>query len=389
VRRTTDGKSGTRSARRPARDVALARLQFALEAANVGTWQWDVRSGQVTWSDNLEAIHGLPPGSFGGDFASFLDDVDPRDRAAVTERVQAVMAAGGDYHVEYRLATGGGERWVEGKGRMVLDDQGRPLRMTGVCMDITLRKRSEQRLALLMSELRHRVKNLLTVIRSLSAQTLAHAPSLEAFHGAFEGRLSGLAGAHDLLVESDWQGAGLRALITAQLAPFLAQPDRLRLSGEEVILPAAAAFALGLTLHELATNAAKYGALAGDGVVEVRWWRDGAGSGRHLVLVWQERDGPEVRSPQRRSFGTELIERGIPHELGGSARLDFLAHGVRCELRLPLDSGAAAGSRGQADGLALAPGDRDQEQQAEAAAREVGCHQQQGGGGRQQAFPEP
>jgi PAS domain S-box-containing protein len=388
VEQSANGESRAR-ARRPARDVALDRLQFALEAANVGTWQWDVRSGQVSWSDNLEAIHGLPPGSFGGDFASFLDDVDPRDRAAVSERVQAVMAAGGDYHVEYRLATGAGERWVEGKGRMVLDDQGRPLRMTGVCMDITQRKQAEQRLALLMSELRHRVKNLLAVIRSLSAQTLAHAPSLEAFHGAFEGRLSGLAGAHDLLVESDWQGAGVRALITAQLAPFVARPDRLRLVGEDVTLPAGAAFALGLTLHELATNAAKHGALSGAGLVEVTWRHDGAGCGRQLVLVWQESGGPEVLPPQHRSFGTELIERDIPYELGGSARLDFLAHGVRCELRLPLESGAAPGSRGQADGVALAPGDRDQEQQAEPAARHAGRHQQQRRGAGQQAFPQP
>jgi PAS domain S-box-containing protein len=128
---------------------ALSRLQFALSAANVGTWQWEVRTGQVHWSDNLEAIHGLPPGSFGGDFASFLADVDPRDRAAVTAQIEQVVANGGDYHVEYRLAgSGTAERWVEGKGRMILDAEGRPLRMTGVCRDITLRKQAERRLEL-------------------------------------------------------------------------------------------------------------------------------------------------------------------------------------------------------------------------------------------------
>jgi PAS domain S-box-containing protein len=327
----------TRKARRAAADDRLARLQFALDAAGVGTWQWEVRSGQVTWSDNLEAIHGLPPGSFGGDFASFLDDVDPRDRAGVTARIQAAMASGGDYHVEYRLATGAGERWVEGKGRMILDREGQPLRMTGVCMDVTARKQAELRLELLMGELRHRVKNLLAVIRSLSARTLAHAASLEAFGRAFEGRLSGLAGAHDLLVESHWQGAGLGALIRAQLSPWLAQTGRLRLAGEELVLPAEAALTLGMTLHELATNAAKYGALSSEaGEVDVAWRRETAAAGDELVLLWQERGGPPVRPPERRSFGSELIERGIAYGLGGTARLEFPPDGLRCELRLPL-----------------------------------------------------
>src|SRR5687768_1625508 len=106
VEERADGASGTRmpasprASRRPRHDDALARLQFALDAAGVGTWQWEVRTGQVTWSDNLEVIHGLPPGSFGGDFASFLDDVDPRDREAVMARIKAAMTSGGDYHVE-------------------------------------------------------------------------------------------------------------------------------------------------------------------------------------------------------------------------------------------------------------------------------------------------
>jgi PAS domain S-box-containing protein len=343
VEERADDASGTRmpasprASRRPRHDDALARLQFALDAAGVGTWQWEVRTGQVTWSDNLEVIHGLPPGSFGGDFASFLDDVDPRDREAVMARIQAAMTSGGDYHVEYRLATGAGERWVEGKGRMILDRHGKPLRMTGVCMDVTARKQAELRLELLMGELRHRVKNLLAVIRSLSARTLAHAASLEAFGAAFEGRLSGLAGAHDLLVESHWQGAGLRALIRAQLSPWHAQPDRLRLGGEDLVLPAEAALTLGMTLHELATNAAKYGALSTEGgEVEVAWRRAAAAGGEDLVLLWQERGGPAVRPPERRSFGSELIERGIAYGLGGSARLEFPPEGLRCELRFPL-----------------------------------------------------
>ena len=265
----------------PSPEDTLARLEFALEAANVGTWQWDLQTGRVHWSDNLEVIHGLAPGSFGGDFASFLADVDPRDREAVMARVQEVMARGGDYHIEYRLAGAtGGERWVEGKGRMVLDEEGRPLRMTGVCMDISERKQAERRLELALQELRHRVKNMLAVVQSLASQTLRHGDSLEAFAEAFQGRLVGLAGAHDLLVDTNWAETGLRALIMAQLAPFLERQDRLELAGEEVMLPANAVLTLGMTLHELATNAAKYGALSTDaGIIEVTWRQEPTAGG--------------------------------------------------------------------------------------------------------------
>jgi PAS domain S-box-containing protein len=320
-------------------DDTLARLHFALEAANAGTWQWEVATGEVHWSDNLEAIHGLPPGSFGGDFRSFLDDVDPRDCAEVLAQIQKAIDGGGDYHVEYRLATAAaGERWVEGKGRMVVDEHGRPLRMTGVCMDVTPRKRAEQRIDLVLRELRHRVKNLLAVVRSLAAQTLRHAPSLEAFDQAFQGRLAGLAGAHDLLVDTNWEGASLRALVVAQLSPWLEQQDRLRLAGDEVTLPANAALTLGMTLHELATNAAKHGALStAVGEVDVSWRHEPAAAGGQLVLLWQERGGPEVSPPERRSFGTRLIEDGIAYEFGGEVNLEFLPPGVRCELRFPLE----------------------------------------------------
>jgi PAS domain S-box-containing protein len=319
----------------------LAELRAALDAAGVGTWQWDVQTGRVRWSDNLEAIHGLSRGSFGGDFASFLEDVDARDRETVMARIQDAMTRGGDYRVEYRLTgSTAGERWVEGKGRVVLDAQGRPLRMTGVCMDVTERKQAERRLELVLQELRHRVKNMLAVIQSLASQTLRHARSPDGFASAFQGRLAGLAGAHDLLVDTDWAGTGLRQLILAQLSPFLEQQDRLRLTGPDVTLPSNAVLTLGTTLHELATNAAKYGALStARGSVEVTWREEPVAGGRQLVLLWQERGGPKVEPPEHRSFGTQLIEAGIAHELDGEVALSFDPEGVRCEVRFPKPAG--------------------------------------------------
>ncbi|HSA79674.1 MAG TPA: sensor histidine kinase [Geminicoccaceae bacterium] len=145
----------------------------------------------------------------------------------------------------------------------------------------------------------------------------------------------------------NWEGAGLRALVVAQLSPWLEQQDRLRLAGDDVTLPANAALTLGMTLHELATNAAKHGALStAVGAVEVSWRHEPANAGRQLVLLWQERGGPEVAPPARRSFGTRLIEDGIAYEFGGQVTLEFLPPGLRCELRFPLEpsDGAPAAS---------------------------------------------
>jgi two-component sensor histidine kinase len=207
-------------------------------------------------------------------------------------------------------------------------------------MDVTERKQAEQRLELVLQELRHRVKNMLAVVQSLASQTLRHARSLEGFAWAFQGRIAGLAGAHDLLVDGDWAGTGLRQLILGQLSPFLDQRERLRLAGPDLTLPSNAALTLGMTLHELATNAAKYGALStASGSVEITWREEPIAGARQLVMVWQERGGPEVASPEQRSFGTQLIEAGIAHELDGEVALDFDPEGVRCELRFPKPAG--------------------------------------------------
>jgi PAS domain S-box-containing protein len=321
------------------------RLRFTLEAAGVGTWDWDTATGQVQWSDNLEPIHGLPRGSFGGDFESVLQDVDPKDREVLMTAIAAAVERGGDYHVEYRLPSKGAavERWVEGKGRAIHDEHGRPVRMAGICMDITERKSAERTRQLLLWELQHRVRNTLTVVQSLAAQTLRNSPSLEAFGEAFQGRLSGLAQAHNLLLESNWQGADLRQLILAELAPWRDQQEGFVLTGPSVTVSSRAALSLGMALHELATNAAKYGALSRrGGRVEIAWEIEGEGEARHLVLRWSERGGPRVTAPERQGFGTRLIELSVGYELDGTVRQEFRPNGLACEMRVPL---AEAGSR--------------------------------------------
>ena len=267
------------------------RLRFTLEAANVGTWEWNIDAGKVRWSDNLEGIHGLPQGSFKGDFESFLADVHPDDRAHVEAAIRGATETCGFYHVEYRLPDREAkERWVEGKGRAFCDESGRPVRTAGICMNISERKQSERTLEFLLHELEHRVKNTLAVVQSLATQTLRSSETREAFGAAFRGRLAALAEAHSLLAGAKWQSAELSELILAELSPWQdAGGGRLELTGPPVVLAPKAALTLGMVFHELATNAVKHGALSTEsGRIEVRWSIERRDGGRALQLTWTE-----------------------------------------------------------------------------------------------------
>jgi PAS domain S-box-containing protein len=196
--------------------------------------------------------------------------------------------------------------------------------------DVTDRVLAERQQKLLLDELNHRVKNTLATVQAIAHQTLRSSPEPAEFREAFESRLMALAATHDLLTATNWRGATLRDLLLAELRPF--SHDKYQLSGPEVDLTPAETLALGLVLHELATNAAKYGALsAPGGCVRIFWSRF---EGR-LDIEWREQDGPEVSPPTRRGFGSRLIERSLREQLGGSARLDFAPSGLVCHIRLP------------------------------------------------------
>ena len=211
-----------------------------------------------------------------------------------------------------------------GRGRLVRDAAGRPLGMAGVNMDITDRKTAERQQALLLAELSHRVKNTLTVVRSLASRTIAGERTLDEARLLFNERLRALAAAHDQLTGSGWQGASLRALADAALGPY---GGRSSLAGPDLTLGAKAALTLALVLHELATNAAKHGALAApEGRVELGWAIEPVDGG--LTLRWRERGGPSVVAPWRRGFGRTLIEQGLKHDLDGEVALEFRADGL-------------------------------------------------------------
>jgi two-component sensor histidine kinase len=205
--------------------------------------------------------------------------------------------------------------------------------------DITERKRAEERQELLLNELNHRVKNTLATVQSLARQSLRGAASPDLASQTLEARLMALSQTHNLLTQRHWQGAALGDVLAAELAPYMegARP-RVRLQGPPVNLPPQAALALGMTFHELATNAAKYGALSmPEGEVAITWEAD-RGESPRVRLCWVESGGPPVEEPTRRGFGSRLIERGVRNELGGVLRLEFRREGLRCEIELPLEA---------------------------------------------------
>jgi two-component sensor histidine kinase len=199
--------------------------------------------------------------------------------------------------------------------------------------DITPRKKSEEHLQMVINELSHRVKNTLAVIQSIADQTFKADGSLETVRSAFQGRLSALAETHTLLTASHWESVDLAALVEHSVGHLSSGGRRVRAAGARVKLTPKAALAIGMTLHELSTNAAKYGALAGEaGSVEVRW-RTEAGD---LVVDWLETAAAAVALPTRKGFGTRMVDQAIEYELGGAVSRDYRPTGLHCHLAIPL-----------------------------------------------------
>jgi two-component system, chemotaxis family, CheB/CheR fusion protein len=203
-------------------------------------------------------------------------------------------------------------------------------------VDISERKRYSDQRTVLIQELNHRVKNSLATVQSIAAQTFRYTATREAFQQTFEARLMALAKTNDLLTKGDWETASLRELLIAELEPYGGnESSRFILNGQDVQLTSALALALGLVFHELATNAVKFGALSvPSGCVEIAWKIEA--SGHRLCLHWIETGGPPVKKPSRRGMGSRVIEKGLMHEFGGEARIDFDPSGVQCSIDIPL-----------------------------------------------------
>lgn len=227
------------------------------------------------------------------------------------------------------------ERFIDFIYQPILDRDGEA---TGVFVegyDVTDRVRAEEQQKLLLDELNHRVKNTLATVQAIAAHTLRNHTDPKAFRELFEARLMALSGTHDLLTARNWRSARLHDVLLVELSPH--GEGRYELDGQDVNLSPNEALTLGLVFHELATNAAKYGALSRqEGRVCVAWRVSNAAGGERLSLTWREVGGPPVTPPKRRGFGSRLIERSLRGDIEGSASLDFAPEGLICRLEAPL-----------------------------------------------------
>ncbi|MFN4140341.1 PAS domain S-box protein [Aestuariivirga sp.] len=284
-----------------------ARLRLALRSARAGAWNFDLRRRELHWSPEMFALYGLDPAKGQPSRESLAQRISPAHRKRARREFARAMLQGGSFTLEFPIVRPDGtEIWTALAGDVIKDEHGRPVSTRGIDQDITERKNWEKRQAMLLRELSHRVKNTLAVVQSVARQTLRSSPSPRSFVDAFEGRIRSLAASHSLLTEADWGGARLDTIIHHQVAAMVHDYEgRFRLRGPAVVLSAEVATQLGLVLHELATNAAKYGSLSvPEGQVDIIW----TATKTRLRLVWREHGGPKIeKKPEFSGFGSLLI----------------------------------------------------------------------------------
>lgn len=311
------------------------QLRTAAEAAQFGAHEYDVVHDRALRSPQFLKILGADQEDSAATFDAGLEFVHPDDRDSTRQRKQQILTgAGGQYQLEYRILRRDGQvRWVMDRGQVIRDDAGKPLRVIGVVLDITETKEAELRQHLLFDELNHRVKNTLAIVQALAQQTLRARPDPGQFAESFSDRLASLARAHSLLTNESWRGAPMRDIVTTALEAFGDEGRPIEISGDLVMVPPTATVTLSLMLHELATNAAKYGALSvAGGRLSIRWTAVDSTSSTAIDLHWLEDKGPAVSAPKDRGFGSRLLA-GSARQLGASFEVDYAPQGLRCRLR--------------------------------------------------------
>ena len=352
LRRTAARRQAAEDRLRESKD----RLQTALNVAQLGSYRYDprhrvfsgdtrsqeifdFRKNKATIEEIMKLVHPDDVEMVQANLEASLDPVDPRLSAT-----------------EFRLRRGDGEvRWVETLGLAYFEGDGRERRavsFVGTLADITERKEREEKEHLLMREVNHRAKNMLSVVDAIAHQTATRNP--EDFVERFSERIQALSANQDLLVRNEWNGVEIEDLVCAQLKLFADLiGSRIAVQGPKLRLKAASAQAIGLALHELATNAGKYGALSTDtGRVDVRWGT----SGDIFTISWTEREGPLVSAPKRRGFGTIVMEAMAERSVDGTVDLDYVPSGVTWRLTCsaanalePWERESISGERGKSN----------------------------------------
>jgi PAS domain S-box-containing protein len=309
--------------------TSIPQLVFLTRPDGNRTWpspQWIEFTG-VGFEDSL----GL----------GWLDAIHPDDRPA-TDAAWGEARSAGEYYVEHRVRRNadGEYRWHQTRARPISDTEEPGSDWVGTMTDVHDMRGMQNRQQVLLAELQHRTRNLLAVVQAIAKQTLRSSDSIKIFGAEFQSRLQALSRVQSLLARADDPNVSLIDLVTAELRAHgdAAGAERVRVHGPPVYVPASSAQALGLALHELATNALKYGALVHpNGQLEVAWRIEPATPQNELVLEWRERGVALGQTrPTRKGYGSELIERALPYQLNATTKLEFTPEGVQCMVRVPL-----------------------------------------------------
>jgi two-component sensor histidine kinase/methyl-accepting chemotaxis protein len=305
---------------------------LALAAGKMGSWDWDIREGHCLWDAGQRQIFGTDPASFEVALPGVRALFDRSDWKMLCRQLNRARQKGGAWQLEFRVRRpDGGVRWCLGTAVAARDAAGRISRIRGITMDITERKEAEDRQSLLAREVDHRTKNALAVVHAIVS--LTRADDIEQFSAAVKGRIHTLARAHSLLSDSRWRGAKIADLIQGELVSIrTASPERIRISGRSLALHPSAVQALALTVHELAANAARHGALSvPPGNVQVAWEQHGD----VLEFRWVECGGPCPQSPVQEGLGLRIIRASVETQLCGSVEFDWRRDGLCCAIRVP------------------------------------------------------
>ncbi|WP_198137067.1 sensor histidine kinase [Nitrobacter hamburgensis] len=293
----------------------------------------------ASWNKGAQRLFGYTAEEIVGKSIMTLIPPDRHgEEAEILGRIRA-----GD-HIEHyetiRQRKDGSQVWASLTISPLKDSRGRVFGASKIARDMTERRRADEHRTILMGELNHRVKNTLAVIQSIASQTLGHAATIEDAREAFGSRLINLAKAHDVLTRENWTGANLAEIVSDTVKPHASSQGRFRIEGPNIHLAPSPTLAIAMALHELCTNAAKYGALSNEeGYVVIAWTLPDKGDGRHWMLQWKEKDGPKVVPPDRQGFGSLMIERVLAAELGGKVHVAYESSGLVCTIDAPMPAG--------------------------------------------------
>jgi PAS domain S-box-containing protein len=307
--------------------------KLALVAGRMATFELDAECGTLTCSEEIYDQLGSSRDQPISHLQHLEPFLNPEDRARLHQSWEKRKAEGGVYEDEFRIVRPDGQtRWLFVRAQ-AFNDSHQPAHVYGVSMDITERKEHEAHIRFLMSEISHRSKNLLAVVQAIAAQTARASSSSADFAADFGARLKSLASSVDLLVQQEWRGVSMKELVHSQLGHYAGTSDRVAIKGPNVLLTPLSAQYLGMALHELSTNAVKYGALSGpEGRITVTWRIGKVRDIERFQMKWVERGGPPASPPQHKGFGHLVIERMVAEALQGKVKLEFAAPGLSWSL---------------------------------------------------------